>query len=429
MVVLATIVRYTVLYKLLTITKGRKNKMKVMMLGWELPPHNSGGLGVACYHMCKAIASKNVDIEFIVPYTAKHDNIDFMKVTPAIPIDVLEVQKGGMAYDSFSYLHEDGSKETISMFTQTERYTKAIEDLAVLGEFDIIHAHDWLTFRAAIRAKEISGKPLITHVHATEYDRSGGRQGNPMVHEIEYMGLLLADKIIAVSQLTKNTICNQYDIPEDKVEVVHNSIDPSIYDDLDPNNAYTYLTKMKQQGYRVVSNIGRLTVQKGLYNFMLAAKEVVDRAPKTLFLIVGSGEQYLELLQMSADLGIAKNVIFTDFQRGKNLRDAFAISDLFVMPSVSEPFGLTPLEAIGYGTPALITKQSGVAEVITNCLKVDFWDVHEMANQIHSVVTNDSLRDELHNNSYQEFNKLTWGKAANKLLDTYHSQAELVGAR
>lgn len=405
--------------------------MKVLMLGWELPPHNSGGLGVACFHMCKALAKQGVDIEFIVPYTAHHEGIDFMKINPALPLSAKAVQKSGIAYDSFKYTYHNGSSRIVDLFTHTDNYVTAVEEMAILGDFDIIHAHDWLTFRAAIRAKEISGKPLIAHVHATEFDRAGGKSGNPMVHEIEYMGLLLADRIMAVSQLTKDIIVKEYDIPADKIEVVHNSIDVSTYNDLDSNNAYEYLEKMKQNGYRVVTNIGRLTVQKGLYNLLLAAKEVVARAPKTIFMIVGSGEQYLELLQLSADLGIARNVVFTDFQRGKRLRDAFAVSDLFVMPSVSEPFGLTPLEAIGYGTPVLVSKQSGVAEVITNCLKVDFWDVNEMANQICSVVQHDALRDELHIQSYAEFMKLTWDAAASKLVSAYeyHAQPRLVGTR
>lgn len=403
--------------------------MKVLMLGWELPPHNSGGLGVACFHMCKALSKKGVDIEFIVPYTASHDDIKFMKVTAATPQSAKSVLKSGIAYDSFKYILQDGSEEDVSLFNQTERYVKAVEQISELGEFDIIHAHDWLTFRAALRAKEISGKPLIVHVHATEFDRAGGKNGNPMVHEIEYLGLLLADRIIAVSQLTKDVITREYDIPADKVEVIHNSIDVSAYDDLGVDSAYKYIEKMKQNGYRVVSNIGRLTVQKGLYNLLLAAKEVVARAPKTLFLIVGSGEQYQELLQLSADLGISKHIIFTDFQRGKRLRDAFSIADLFVMPSVSEPFGLTPLESIGYGTPALVSKQSGVSEVITNCLKVDFWDVNEMANKITAVMQNDSLRDELQKQAYSELLKLTWDNTAHKLVSTYSNHTQLAGVK
>ncbi|MBP7820530.1 glycosyltransferase family 4 protein [Candidatus Saccharibacteria bacterium] len=403
--------------------------MRVLMLGWELPPHNSGGLGVACYHLCKALSKKNVDIEFIVPYSDCHDDIDFMKVNPAIPQSAEKVQKSGIAYDSFKYFYDDGSEQDISLFQQVSNYADRVEQMAILGDYDIIHAHDWLTFRAGLRAKELSGKPLILHVHATEFDRAGGKPGNPMVHEIEYMGFLIADRIIAVSQHTKNIIVKEYGVPEDKIEVVHNSIDISVYSNISSDNAYKYLVKMKSQGYRVVSNVGRLTVQKNLYNLIQAAKLVIERTPKTLFLIVGSGEQYLELLELAAELGISKNVIFTDFQRGKNLRDAFSVADLFVMPSVSEPFGLTPLEAIGYGTPALVSKQSGVAEVITNCLKVDFWDIKEMANQISAVVRNDSLRDELHSQSYKEFLKLSWDDAAHKMVGTYHQHAQLVGTR
>lgn len=399
------------------------------MLGWELPPHNSGGLGVACFHLCKALSKKNVDIEFIVPYTANHDSIDFMKVTPAIPQSVETVQKSGIAYDSLKYIYEDGSSEDVGLFSQTERYISAVEQIVTLGEYDIIHAHDWLTFRAGLRAKEISGKPLIVHVHATEFDRAGGNSGNPMVHEIEYTGLMLADKIIAVSQLTKDIIVKEYGIPADKIEVVHNSIDVSVYDNISNNNAYKYLERMQQNGYKVIANIGRLTIQKGLFNLLQAAKLVVEKVPKTLFLIVGSGEQYTELVEMAAQLGISKNVIFTDFQRGKNLRDAFKIADLFVMPSVSEPFGLTPLESIGYGTPALVSYQSGVAEVMNNLLKVDFWDINEMANQMISVVMYDSLRNELYNQSYKEFIKLSWDNAADKMIGTYNQHSSLVGSR
>ena len=396
--------------------------MKVLMLGWELPPHNSGGLGVACYQMCKALSKKGIDIEFIVPYTSPHPDIDFMKVTPALPATAGQILKSGIAYDSFKYLKPGqalDNAEDVDLFTQVERYAQNIEYVTELDSFDIIHAHDWLTFRAALRLKELTGKPLVAHFHATEFDRAGGDNGNPFVHEIEYMCLLLADRVVAVSQFTKDLLVKGYGIPEDKIQVVHNSIEPGDVVSLADFNEYVYLDVMRKNGYRVVSNIGRLTIQKGITNLLLAAKEVIFRSPKTLFLIVGSGDQYQELLQLSADLGIAKNVIFTDFQRGKRLRDAFAIADLFVLPSVSEPFGLTPLEAIGYGTPALVSKQSGISEVITNCLKVDFWDINEMANQITAVVQNDSLRDELHYQSYKEYLNMSWNGAADKLMDTY----------
>lgn len=392
--------------------------MKIMMLGWELPPYNSGGLGVACYQLCKALSRKGADIEFILPYSADH-KIDFMRVNAAQPKDVTEVIKSGIAYDSYKYIYSNGSEEWVDIFGQQLAYEKSVDDIVELADFDVIHAHDWLTFRGAMRAKEKTGKPLILHVHSIESDRAGGNRGNPLVREIESTAFLLADRIIAVSGHTKHAIVREYDIPADKIQVVHNSID---LDDMELNkgeNNYKYLEAMKKQGYRVVVNIGRLTIQKGLPNLLYAAKEVIARAPKTIFLIVGSGEQEYELVELAAQLGISKNVVFTGFQRGKNWRDAFAVGDLFVMPSISEPFGLTPLEAVGYGTPSLISKQSGVAEVLSNALKVDFWDIDEMANQIVTVVQNDVLRDALQENAFREYERLSWNKAADQLFEVY----------
>lgn len=393
--------------------------MKVLMLGWELPPHNSGGLGVACFQMCKALARTGADIEFVLPHRYDHP-LDFMKVTAAHPQNVSTVYMSGIAYDSYKYTYDDGHEEWLTIFDQQKLFEKSVEKLTKTRSFDIIHAHDWLTFRAGLRAKQTSGSPLILHVHSVEADRSGKEfGGNPLVREIEALGFLMADRIIAVSQLTKDSIVREYDIPADKIEVVHNSIDVDDLDQLDEHNAYAYLSDMKSQGYRVVTNIGRLTIQKGLPNLLEAAKEVIARAPKTFFLLVGSGEQYHELIEKAASLGISKNVLFTGFQRGKTWRDSYAIADLFVMPSISEPFGLTPLEAINYGTPSLISKQSGVAEVLQNCLRVDFWDVNEMANQITAVVQNDSLRDELRHNASRELQRLSWDTAAEKLNRIY----------
>jgi glycosyltransferase involved in cell wall biosynthesis len=399
--------------------------MKILMLGWELPPHNSGGLGVACYQLCKALAKKGADIEFILPYTADH-NIDFMRINAAHPQDVAEIIKSGIAYDSYKYIKSDGTVEWVDIFGQQAVFEESVARLVESLEFDVIHAHDWLTFRAALRAREKTNKPMILHVHSIESDRAGGGHGNPLVREIEYNAMMLADRVIAVSAHTKYAIIREYGIPAEKIEVVHNSIDLGDVSPLDGSNVYHYLERMKQQGYRVLVNVGRLTIQKGLPNLLYAMKKVVEKNPKTLLLIVGSGEQYYELIELAAQLGIGKNVLFTDFQRGKRWRDAYAIGDLFVMPSVSEPFGLTPLEAIGYGTPALVSKQSGVAEVLANCLKVDFWDVDEMANQITAVVQNDPLRDELHTNSLKEYQRLSWNNAADKLIHIYNKHLEMV---
>lgn len=400
--------------------------MKVLMLGWELPPYNSGGLGVACYQLCQSLSKKAIDIEFILPYTADFAAIDFMKVRPAHPQGVEAIMRSGVAYDSYRYVFADGHEELFTIFDQQKAYETAVGQLVPSLDFDVVHAHDWLTFRAALRAKQQSGKPLIVHVHSIESDRAGREGGgNPLVREIESLGMLLADRVIAVSQWTKDAIVREYDIPADKIDVLHNSIDPSWYQALDTDSAHRYLSAMKAQGYRVVVNVGRLTIQKGLPNLLRAAKEVVQRAPKTLFLIVGSGEQYTELIELAAELGISKNVIFTDFQRGKNLRDSFAVGDLFVLPSVSEPFGLTPFEAAIYGTPSLVSKQSGIAEVFQNCLKVDFWDINEMANQIVAVVREDALRDELQANATREYQRLSWEGAADALTNWYHHHHKL----
>lgn len=398
------------------------------MLGWELPPHNSGGLGVACYQLCKALSKKGADIEFVLPYTADHSDIDFMRINAAHPQDVETVLKSGIAYDSFKYVKGTGEVEWVDIFGQSSIYEEAVGRIAKLAEFDVIHAHDWLTARAAIRAKMLTGKPLIVHFHSIEADRSGRPMGgNPFVREIENLALLIADKVVAVSEHTKQAIIREYDIPADKIEVVYNHSDPATLMPEEGDNAYRYLAEMHQLGYRVIVNVGRLTVQKGLPNLLKAFQLVVQQAPKTFLLIVGSGEQRNELIQQAADLGIADKVFFTGFLRGKKWRDAYGVGDLFVMPSVSEPFGLTALEAIGYGTPVLISKQSGVAEVIKNAMKVDFWDIDEMANKMTAIVQNDELRDELHKNSFHEYMSHSWDESADKLMEIYnkHNSAKV----
>lgn len=398
------------------------------MLGWELPPHNSGGLGIACYQLCKALAKKGADIEFVLPYTASHPGIDFMRVNAAHPQDVKTVLQAGIAYDSFKYVKETGEIKHIDIFGQSMIYEEAVGRIVTMGSFDIIHAHDWLTCRAALRAKMMTGKPLVVHLHSIESDRAGKEfGGNPMVREIEALALMVADKVITVSEHTKRAVMREYNIPSEKIEVVHNHFDPSNLEPSAGNNVYPYLERMKSLGYRVVVNVGRLTIQKGLPNLLHAFKEVVKRNPKTFLLLVGDGEQKFELINLAAELGIADKIFFAGFQRGKAYRDAYTVADLFVMPSISEPFGLVALEAIGYGTPILVSRQSGVSEVVHNCLKVDFWDTNEMANKIVAVVQNDALREELHINSYREYVNHSWDHSADKLWDVYFRHTE--GAR
>ena len=400
--------------------------MKILMLGWELPPHHTGGMGIICYQMCKQLANSGADIEFILPYTASFPNIKFMKINPALPIGVSKVIGGnaGSTYDSqyFEYVMSDGTTRGVAMNEHQAKYADYVSKLVKYADYDVIHAHDWLTFRAGMMAKQVSGLPLIVHVHSTEYDRAGGSHGNPMVREIEYLGLHLADKIIAVSEVTKRTIIREYDIDSSKIEVVHNVMEFEEHELVQDNeNVYKCIEQLKSSGYKVRVSAGRVTIQKGLSNLLHAMQKVVEYCPKTLLLIVGSGEQEIELLELASELGIGSNVIFVGHLNGtgKPWRDSFRVANLFVMPSVSEPFGLTPFEALTYGTPALISKQSGASEVLQNCLKVDFWDIDMMANQISSVLLNSDLEETLVENGQKELEQITWAHSIKKLMHQY----------
>ncbi len=390
------------------------------MLGWELPPHNSGGLGVACYKLCKSLSKKGADIEFIVPYSGEYDE-SFMKVTNVHDVHYDRAENKLFPYDGIKTEYKNGHI-SYDIAGELSFYEDFITKLVELNDYDVVHAHDWLTFRAGLRAKEISSIPLVLHVHSIEKDRSGGH-GNPFIREVEETTMYLADKIIAISGKTKQDIIDEYGIPAERIEVVHNSIDQEdFYMDHVSGNSYQGLIKLQRLGYRIVTNVGRMTIQKGLPNLLYAAKAVIDRSPKTLFVFVGDGEMHNELIELSAKLGISKNVLFAGFQRGKRWRDAYQVCDLFVMPSVSEPFGLTPLEATGYHKPSLISKQSGVSEVLKNCLKVDYWDVKEMANHIAGVVQHDGLAKVLAANAYEEYKKMSWNNSAESVINVYNDK-------
>lgn len=402
--------------------------MKILMLGWELPPHYSGGLGVVCYQLCNYLADRGADIEFVIPYTADYSEIDFMQVTSASKFSHESIAQVLGSYDSLTFnekkhIEANGGNSHMSIHDLQNLYARNVEKLVEIREFDVLHAHDWLTFTAAILAKQKTGKPLIAHVHSTEFDRAGGKAGNPDVHDIEFNGLMLADQVVAVSQSTKDILVDKYKIDANKIKVVHNRMDIEHKLTSEAVNDYVYLEAMRSHGYKVVLSAGRLTIQKGLTHLIRAFQKVVKKNPKVLLLVVGSGDQYTELIELAAELGISNNVIFAGYQlgTGKTWRDAFKVSDLFVMPSASEPFGLTPLEAIAYGAPSLISKQSGVSEVLKHVLKVDFWDEDEMANIILSVLNNDGLHDSLHANSYKEFLRLTWNDSADEVMDLYHA--------
>ncbi len=401
--------------------------MKSLMLGWELPPYNSGGLGVACYHLCEAMAERNIEIDFVVPYLEKH-GVEFMNVIPALPVPSHITRRAGGIYDSHEWTEEMPAGTDVmpgNLHQQRAHLTSFTKQYVKRNRIDVIHAHEWLTFEAGVAAKELTGKPLIAHVHATEFDRSGELYGNPLVHDIEQTALSVADRIIAVSQLTKDLIVRNYGIPGEKIEVIHNGLTPAQLHASGDAASYQYIRAMKHLGYKVVVNVGRLTAQKGLRYLLEAAARVIEKNPKTLFLLVGSGEIRNELIGRSAELGISENIIFTGFLRGIAWRDAFAIGDLFVMPSVSEPFGLTALESLALGTPVLLSRTCGVAEVARNTLQVDYWDTRTMADNILAVLDQPALHDELLINGRRDIAGMAWKRAAERCADVYESTAGL----
>lgn len=417
------------------------------MLGWELPPHNSGGLGVACLNLSKALARDGVQIDFVVPYTAEHEDIKFMNVLSATKLDPLH-RYGMGAYDAGSIdrpmvggtdangkngtganggagasgENGAGANGSISIREIQHDYCEFVKKYLMEYKPDVVHAHDWLTFEAGVLAKKNFGIPLVAHVHATEFDRSGSTHGNPLVEAIEKEGLMLADKIIAVSKATKDIIVEKYQIPPEKIDVVYNSLDEGFlksayrYDSDD----YKYLEAMKSLGYTIVSTVGRFTIQKGLMIFLKAAKKALEKNPKLLFVFAGDGEQKAELISKSAEYGISKNVIFTGFVRGKQLRDIYQISDIFVMSSISEPFGLTALEAAHHQDVLILTKQSGVSEVIRSAMEYDFWDEDKLADEIVAISKSEALKNTLKDGISKEYRKISWDDVAKKIESVYN---------
>jgi glycogen synthase len=395
--------------------------MKILMLGWELPPHNSGGLGVACYHLSKALALQGAAIDFVVPYSAKHEDVEFMKIHNATKLSPLE-RYGLGAYESGAVKSREPETEALTDIRSVQRqYTRFVETMATSSEYDVIHAHDWLTMEAGMRAKELTDAPLIVHVHATEFDRAGGSYGNPIVHDIEYQGLMMADRILAVSDITKQIIIKRYGIPADKVEVVHNAIN---IDDLNngyqyDTRTYTYLEGLKSEGYTIISAVTRFSLQKGLEYLIHAFAKANDKHGRLALLLAGDGEQRNELIELAAELGVADSVFFTGFVRGKQWRDAYSVSDIFVMSSVSEPFGLTALEAAHHDNALIITRQSGVGEVLSGIFRYDFWDVDRLADQLVGIATSPALKQSLKENVLEEYARLSWNDVAARCINLY----------
>jgi glycosyltransferase involved in cell wall biosynthesis len=384
------------------------------MLGWEFPPYSTGGLGTACYGLTKGLSNQGVNVTFVLPTLKDNLQAEFVKLIGA-NIKVVPVDSPIVGYMTSKGYSKTFSRSSSSMygqdlFKEVYRFSKRVAEIAKKEDFDIIHAHDWMTFQAGINAKEVSNKPLVIHVHATEFDRTANNNVNQIVYDIERKGMHMSDSIIAVSNFTKNKITTHYGIDPSKVNVVHNAVELR-----DPKSQ-----QVKNDKEKIVLFLGRITVQKGPDYFIHAAKRVLEHMPNVKFIIAGSGDMEPYIINKVAELGLSKNVLFTGFLKGKEVDKAYRMADVYVMPSVSEPFGITPLEAMSNNTPTIISKQSGVSEVIKNCLVVDFWDINELTNKIISVLKYPPLAETLSENASFEVSKFNWNQPARKCNKVYN---------
>lgn len=426
--------------------------MKILMFGWEFPPHIAGGLGTACYGLTKALSKAGTKIKFIVPKTFGDEDESFMKLQGAGDV-IIKKNKKFTNYkefwENFSYFEigsylipymypedyeklitktsyhktkESFEEEILSekfnfsgnygnnLYDEVARYAFIAGILASKKDFDIIHAHDWLTYPAGINAKKISNKPLVIHVHATEYDRSG-ENVNQKVYEIEKQGMEYADRIITVSYLTRNIVIERYGIDPNKVFTVHNSVEPI---------KFPYDFKLKSNfKEKIVTFLGCVTFQKGPDYFVEAAKKVLDRDDNVRFVMAGSGDMLNKMIRRVAKLGIANKFHFAGFLKGQEVYNMYSISDVYVMPSVSEPFGITPLEAMMLEVPVIISKQSGVSEILKHALKVDFWDVDDLADAIYGLLHYNALSKMFKRLGKEEVDNLKWDNSAHKVIDIY----------
>lgn len=412
--------------------------MRILMFGWEFPPHISGGLGTACEGLVYALLRQRVEVLFVIPKVSGNGGGDGFKLlgadgilvskqmrkfrnkfsqlavsselvpytTPELFAEKKELRIVKERKHSYQFSFSGGYGH--NLFEEVTNYAAVAAQLAADQSFDIIHAHDWLTFPAGIAAREVSGKPLVIHVHATEFDRSGENVNNT-VFETERCGMIAADRIVAVSALTKQTIVNHYGISPGKISVVHNGVLPRVLPKVDK--------KLKD---KIVSFLGRVTFQKGPEYFVLAAHRVLQRFRHVQFVMAGSGDKLEDMVRMVAGLGMGTHFHFTGFLKGAQVNELLSQSDLYVMPSVSEPFGISPLEAIQVDVPVIISKQSGVAEVLRHAIKVDFWDVEALADAIHGVLVHKPLSKTLSSGAAIEVKSLTWDVAARKVIHVYH---------
>ncbi|MBQ6087035.1 MAG: glycosyltransferase family 4 protein [Bacteroidales bacterium] len=423
------------------------------MFGWEFPPHIAGGLGTACHGIVKGLAYNGVDTLFVMPSASGDEDksVDIINASD-VAVDTVSstvdefldrvkfvhIGTNMIPYvnpEEFSSLVESERKREVkdfriqygqkykfsgkygaSLMEEVARYAMVGGTIAMQrkDDFDVIHAHDWLTYLAGIAAKELTGKPLVVHVHATSFDRGSEDQIDTRVFSIERRGMLAADRVVTVSDLTRNIVINKYGIDPSKVVTVHNAVDFSGRENLQVERGVTD---------KVVTFLGRITFQKGPEYFIEAAAKVLKRTDHVRFVMAGSGDMMNRCIRHVARLGISDRFHFTGFLRGDDVQKMFALSDVYIMPSVSEPFGISPLEAMRTGVPSIISKQSGAAEVLSYAFKVDFWDVDAIADKIYALLKYPALSDFSARVGYDEVNNLKWNNATAKLKKVYESIA------
>jgi glycosyltransferase involved in cell wall biosynthesis len=397
---------------ILKLQNRRLNEMlKVLMLGWELPPLISGGLGIACGGLFRALKHEGVDVTFVVPWTVQGSSYEFATVVGAL--GTVQSNEAAMVTSLQSYASSyGGNLYSENILEEATRFTEIATQIGQEKAFDIVHAHDWMTYRAGVSLQQALHKPLVVHVHSIEHDRVPGNP-SPQICALEKEGLVAADQIIAVSRYTRQRIAENYGISPCGVKVIHNGIDK--------NTRFTTKLNPSEPRPKMVLFVGRLTAQKGPQYFLLAAKRVLQSNPDLRFLVVGDGDMRCHLEKMAEELGIADKVLFAGFLSQFDLSRVYTLASVCVMTSISEPFGLVALEAIQHGVPVIVPRHAGVTEVVRHCLRVDYWDIDKIAEDILAVVNNhSSLDEELARNAAREVAKLTWEKAAKKLITVYY---------
>jgi glycosyltransferase involved in cell wall biosynthesis len=399
--------------------------MRVLTFGWDFPPSRNGGLGVACYGLTRELSAQGIDVIFVLPKSQETTGTPrFLFADTERKVKVRTVESSLLPYknsdstvESFIGYDVVGKPlyKTRTILEEVHRFAHQAAAIAQEEEFDVIHAHDWTSYLAGVAAKMASGKPLILHVHATSFDQAASANVDPSIFNIECEAFAYADSVVTVSALTRQILIERHGVEPAKVSVVHNGCDT-----FEPPRHVPVLAELKAAGKKIILYHGRITIQKGVDYFVRAARRVVDVDPSVVFVISGWGDMQTQIISQVGAMGLSGHVIFAGALWETDRDRMYQAADLVVMPSVSEPFGLVPLEALQHGTPSLVSKQSGVTEVMTHVLKVDFWDVDEIANQILATLRYPALHHQLKTYGRTEINRLSWAHAAKKVYELYH---------